>query len=132
MNCLATATPENLAGDLELLCGCVTGAVAAYKIEAWLGQIGFTEVRVTEKPESHRPASSAPLTVMVSGERRTIPGNAKPHNPLQPPINRRLSTQKSVRVLKPLRSGMFAGPLRDQQDANDDDDGNHHRGNRPA
>lgn len=44
--------PDNLADDPELLCGCVTGAVAAYQIEAWLSEIGFAEVRVTEKPES--------------------------------------------------------------------------------
>ncbi|HTZ78407.1 MAG TPA: arsenite methyltransferase [Stellaceae bacterium] len=41
-----------LAGDKELICGCVVGAAPAQRIEDWLAEAGFTEVRVTVKPES--------------------------------------------------------------------------------
>ncbi|HIJ61154.1 MAG TPA: arsenite methyltransferase [Rhodospirillaceae bacterium] len=44
--------PAHLANDADLLCGCVTGAVAADDIKLWLKEIGFADVRVTEKPES--------------------------------------------------------------------------------
>jgi ubiquinone/menaquinone biosynthesis C-methylase UbiE len=44
--------PCDLANDPELLCGCVVGAVAASRVEAWLTEAGFVDVRVTEKPES--------------------------------------------------------------------------------
>jgi SAM-dependent methyltransferase len=44
--------PPNLRADAALVCGCVVGAAAADRIEAWLGEAGFAEVRVTVKPES--------------------------------------------------------------------------------
>jgi SAM-dependent methyltransferase len=44
-------TPD-LAADRALLCGCVAGAAAPSKIESWLSAAGFTDIRVTVKPES--------------------------------------------------------------------------------
>lgn len=41
-----------LATDAALLCGCIAGAAPVGKIEAWLTEAGFTDVRVTPKPES--------------------------------------------------------------------------------
>lgn len=41
-----------LRGDADLMCGCVSGAVPAEQIEAWLAGIGFVDVAVTIKPES--------------------------------------------------------------------------------
>lgn len=41
-----------LAADPTLICGCVSGAASAQRIEAWLAEAGFTDVRVTVKPES--------------------------------------------------------------------------------
>jgi SAM-dependent methyltransferase len=41
-----------LAADPTLICGCVSGAAPAHQIKAWLAAIGFTDVRVTVKPES--------------------------------------------------------------------------------
>jgi SAM-dependent methyltransferase len=41
-----------LAADPALLCGCIAGAVPAAKVEEWLAESGFTDVRVTPKPES--------------------------------------------------------------------------------
>ncbi|WP_428486179.1 arsenite methyltransferase [Rhodopila sp.] len=42
----------DLQGDTELICGCVSGAAPADRIEAWLVEAGFEQVRVTVKPES--------------------------------------------------------------------------------
>jgi ubiquinone/menaquinone biosynthesis C-methylase UbiE len=39
--------PAELRADPALLCGCVAGAAPAQRIEAWLREAGFTEVRVT-------------------------------------------------------------------------------------
>jgi len=47
----APLSPE-LAADPTLICGCVSGAASAQRIEAWLAEAGFTAVRVTVKPES--------------------------------------------------------------------------------
>jgi SAM-dependent methyltransferase len=44
--------PEELAADAALLCGCVAGAAPVARIEAWLAQAGFADIRVTPKPES--------------------------------------------------------------------------------
>jgi SAM-dependent methyltransferase len=41
-----------LQADTALLCGCVAGAAPVDKIEAWLTEAGFGDVRVTPKPES--------------------------------------------------------------------------------
>jgi SAM-dependent methyltransferase len=41
-----------LQADTALLCGCIAGAAPVERIEAWLARAGFTEVRVTPKPES--------------------------------------------------------------------------------
>jgi len=47
----APLSPELLA-DPTLICGCVAGAAPAHRIEAWLADAGFVDVRVTVKPES--------------------------------------------------------------------------------
>jgi len=47
-----TPLPPELAADSTLICGCVVGAAPASKIEAWLKDAGFTDIRVTVKPES--------------------------------------------------------------------------------
>jgi len=47
----APLSPE-LAADPKLICGCVVGAAPAHKIEAWLREAGFIDIRVTIKPES--------------------------------------------------------------------------------
>ena len=41
-----------LQADTALLCGCVAGAAPVEKIETWLNEAGFRDVRVTPKPES--------------------------------------------------------------------------------
>ena len=47
----APLSPE-LRADPALLCGCIAGAAPVERIETWLTQAGFTDVRVTPKPES--------------------------------------------------------------------------------
>jgi arsenite methyltransferase len=44
--------PAELAADPALLCGCVAGAAPAERVEAWLRDAGFDDVRVVAKPES--------------------------------------------------------------------------------
>jgi len=44
--------PPDLAEDRALICGCVVGAAPARQIETWLADAGFTDIRVTVKPES--------------------------------------------------------------------------------
>jgi SAM-dependent methyltransferase len=41
-----------LQADPALSCGCIAGAAPVERIETWLVQAGFTDVRVTPKPES--------------------------------------------------------------------------------
>jgi SAM-dependent methyltransferase len=41
-----------LLSDPSLLCGCVAGAASAERVEAWLAEAGFGDIRVTVKPES--------------------------------------------------------------------------------
>ena len=48
----ARTLPEALASDPALLCGCVSGAVPAAQIEAWLAEAGFVAVCVTPQPQS--------------------------------------------------------------------------------
>jgi SAM-dependent methyltransferase len=43
---------SDLAADPVLLCGCIAGAAPAARIEAWLAEAGFADVRVTAKAES--------------------------------------------------------------------------------
>jgi arsenite methyltransferase len=43
---------SDLKGDIALLCGCVAGAAPAESIQEWLAGAGFSEIRVTPKPES--------------------------------------------------------------------------------
>ncbi len=44
--------PAELQTDSALLCGCISGAAPVDRIEAWLAQAGFVDVRVTPRPES--------------------------------------------------------------------------------
>ena len=44
--------PPELQADPTLICGCVSGAASPDKIEAWLADAGFVDVRVTPKPGS--------------------------------------------------------------------------------
>ena len=48
----AVTLPAALASDPALLCGCVSGAVPAGQIEAWLADAGFTDIAVTTQPQS--------------------------------------------------------------------------------
>ena len=41
-----------LQSDPSLLCSCVAGAAPADRVENWLSEAGFVDVRVTPKPES--------------------------------------------------------------------------------
>jgi SAM-dependent methyltransferase len=47
-----TPLTAGLAADPALLCGCIAGAAPAARIEAWLAEAGFADVRVTPKAES--------------------------------------------------------------------------------
>jgi arsenite methyltransferase len=47
-----------LQADPALLCGCIAGAAPVERIETWLAQAGFTDVRVTPKPESRELVAS--------------------------------------------------------------------------
>jgi len=49
---------DDLAGDVALICGCVSGAAPADRIEAWLAAAGFHRIRVTIKPESRELIAS--------------------------------------------------------------------------
>ncbi len=44
--------PPELRADPALLCGCIAGAAPVERIEDWLAQAGFIDVRVSPKPES--------------------------------------------------------------------------------
>ena len=44
--------PADLAADPHLLCGCIAGAAPVERVEAWLADAGFTDVKVTLKPDS--------------------------------------------------------------------------------
>jgi ubiquinone/menaquinone biosynthesis C-methylase UbiE len=50
--------PAELRADPALLCGCVAGAAPAERIEAWLSEVGFVEVRVTPNFESREMVES--------------------------------------------------------------------------
>ena len=50
--------PAELRADPALLCGCVAGAAQAERIEAWLSEAGFVEVRVTPNFESREMVES--------------------------------------------------------------------------
>src|SRR5271168_1380872 len=43
--------PAELQADSALLCGCIGGAAPVDRIEAWLAQAGFVDVRVTPRTE---------------------------------------------------------------------------------
>jgi len=50
--------PAELRADPALLCGCVAGAAPAERIEAWLSEAGFVEVRVKPNFESREMVES--------------------------------------------------------------------------
>jgi SAM-dependent methyltransferase len=50
--------PPELRADPTLLCGCVAGAAPADRIEAWLRETGFVDVRVTPNFESREMVAS--------------------------------------------------------------------------
>ena len=50
--------PPELRSDPALLCGCVAGAAPAERIEAWLSEAGFVDVRVTPNVESREMVES--------------------------------------------------------------------------
>ena len=50
--------PAELRADPALLCGCVAGAAPAERIEAWLSEAGFVEVRVKPNFESREMVKS--------------------------------------------------------------------------
>lgn len=47
-----------LASDTALLCGCNAGAALVGRIETWLAESGFADVRVTPRPESREMIAS--------------------------------------------------------------------------
>jgi SAM-dependent methyltransferase len=42
----------DLRNDTDLICGCISGAVPAAQIRAWLAAAGFHQIEITMKPES--------------------------------------------------------------------------------
>jgi len=50
--------PAELRADPALLCGCVAGAAPAERIEAWLSEAGFVDVRVTPNLEGREMVES--------------------------------------------------------------------------
>jgi arsenite methyltransferase len=50
--------PAELRADPALLCGCVAGAAPAERIEAWLSEAGFVDVRVAPNFESRKMVES--------------------------------------------------------------------------
>jgi arsenite methyltransferase len=46
--------PSDLAADRSLICGCIAGAAMPSQIESWLAAAGFTDIRITVKPESRQ------------------------------------------------------------------------------
>jgi SAM-dependent methyltransferase len=44
--------PPALQADAALVCGCVAGAARADRVETWLRDAGFIDIRITPKPES--------------------------------------------------------------------------------
>ncbi len=47
-----TPLPADLTADPTLLCGCVAGAAPVERVEAWLAEAGFVDVRLSVKPPS--------------------------------------------------------------------------------
>jgi len=50
--------PADLQGDASLVCGCVVGAATIDQIDIWLRDAGFSDVRITAKPESRELIST--------------------------------------------------------------------------
>ena len=56
--------PPELQADPTLLCGCVAGAAPAERIQTWLREAGFVDVRVTPKPESREMVATWALPLL--------------------------------------------------------------------
>ena len=74
--------PAELQADSALLCGCIGGAAPVDRIEAWLAQAGFEDVRVTPQPESReliatwapgRGVENYVISAMVEGRKPPAP-----------------------------------------------------------
>jgi arsenite methyltransferase len=50
--------PPALQTDPDLMCKCAAGAASAERIEAWLADAGFVDIRIAEKPESREMIAS--------------------------------------------------------------------------
>jgi SAM-dependent methyltransferase len=50
--------PAELASDASLLWACLAGAATTRQIEDWLGTAGFTDIRITIKPDSRELVES--------------------------------------------------------------------------
>jgi arsenite methyltransferase len=50
--------PADLQADPSFICGCVAGAPSVERVEAWLAETGFAEVKITVKPESRELIAS--------------------------------------------------------------------------
>jgi SAM-dependent methyltransferase len=50
--------PDDLRTDPALLCGCVSGAISAERVESLLRAAGFTDVTITVKPDSREMIAS--------------------------------------------------------------------------
>jgi arsenite methyltransferase len=46
--------PPDLAADPTMLCGCISGAAAVEEIESWLANAGFSDIRISIKPEQQQ------------------------------------------------------------------------------
>jgi len=46
------AMPDDMRGDADLLCGCVSGAATVSELERWLADAGFADIRIEINEES--------------------------------------------------------------------------------
>lgn len=81
---LLAELPDTLASEVVALTGCVSGAERVERIEGWLAEAGFDEVRVTVKPESREfirewmPGSGAENYVASANIEAVKPGGDRP------------------------------------------------------
>lgn len=76
--------PDDIATDIDLLCGCVSGAASVDQLERWLRAAGFDDIKIDLKPESLEGiAQWAPgrgienYVISASIEARKPKGNSK-------------------------------------------------------
>ena len=53
-----TPLSAELQADTALLCGCIAGAAPVERIETWLAEAGFADIRISPKPESREMIAS--------------------------------------------------------------------------